>query len=173
MPEQCWLHLQIRLNFSIKMKLTFIQRFFIHLTFFTLFFSGLIWMLFNFYLDYETPFRFLNTWNLRLHGLAAFGFLIVFGMILSTHISFNWQVKKNRRWSGIILTAIFVALILSGYFLYYSGDDDFRSFTSYFHWIIGLICSVFFMTHFLKKLSSKVQPSIRKKVRITLGGING
>jgi hypothetical protein len=133
------------------MKLTFIQRFFTHLTFFTLFLSGLVWLLFNFYLDYETPFRFLNIWNLRLHGLAAFGFLIVFGMILSTHISFNWQVKKNRRWSGIILTAILTFLILSGYFLYYSGDEDFRSFTSYFHWIAGLISLKIFVIHFLKR----------------------
>jgi hypothetical protein len=148
------------------MKLTSIQRFFAHLTFFALFFSGLVWLLFNFYLDYETPFRFLNAWNLRLHGLAAFGFLIIFGMILSTHISFNWQVKKNRRWSGIILTAIFTSLILSGYFLYYSGDDDFRSFSSYFHWISGLICLAFFMIHFLKKQQKSKNLSKKNHLKI-------
>ncbi len=138
------------------MKLTFIQRFFAHLTFFTLLFTGLIWLFFNFYLDFESPFRFLNLWNLKLHGISAFGFLIVFGMILSTHISFNWQVKKNRRFSGIILVIIFALLILSGYILYYSGNDELRSFASYFHWIIGLICAIFFIIHFLEKSRNNI-----------------
>ncbi len=134
------------------MKLTATQRVFSHLTFFTLLFSGLIWLIFNFYLSPNTPLRFLNLWNLRLHGLAAFGFLIIFGMILSTHISFNWQVRKNRRPSGITLTVFCGLLILSGYFLYYCGDDDFRELISYFHWLAGLICSIFFTVHFLTKM---------------------
>lgn len=147
------------------MKLTFIQRVFAHLTFFVLLFSGLVWLFFNFYLDSESPFRFLNLWNLKLHGLAAFGFLIVFGMILSTHISFNWRVRKNRRLSGIMLVIIFTLLILSGYVLYYSGSDDLRTFTSYFHWIVGLICTAFFITHFLKKSSKN--PKTNPKAFLT------
>lgn len=137
------------------MKLTSIQRIIAHSTFWALLLSGLVWLLFNFFLDSDTPLRFLNAWSLRLHGFAAFGFLIVFGMLFSTHISFNWRVKKNRRLSGLILTAIFAALILSGYFLYYLGDEAVRSFNSYFHWISGLICTIIFAIHFLKKSNTK------------------
>ena len=137
------------------MRLTFIQRLFTHLTFFSLLFSGIVWLIFNFYLDFDSPLRFLNMWNLKLHGISAFGFLISFGMILSTHISFNWHVKKNRRISGIILVIIFSMLILSGYFLYYSGSDVIRDFCSYSHWILGLICSILFTIHFLKKSKAK------------------
>lgn len=137
------------------MKLTSLQRIIVHSTFFALLLSGLVWLLFNFYLDHNTPLRFLNAWSLRLHGLAAFGFLIVFGMLFSTHISFNWHVKKNRRPSGLILTALFTVLILSGYFLYYLGDEDLRIFNSYFHWLSGLICTIVFAIHFLKKSNIK------------------
>jgi cytochrome b561 len=72
-------------------------------------------------------------------------------MILSTHISFNWQVKKNRRISGIILTIILFSLIISGYFLYYLGGEISREFTSYFHWIMGLMGGGFFIFHLMTK----------------------
>jgi len=133
------------------MRLTFIQRLFCFTTFFALFISGLVWLIFNFYLEYDTPLRFLNMWNLKLHGLAAFGFLIMFGMLISTHISFNWRVRKNRRISGIILTTIFVILIISGYCLYYLGGELSRTIASYTHWILGIISFGFFMFHYLKK----------------------
>ncbi len=132
------------------MKLTFRQRFFTHLTFFTLFFSGIVWLI----LEFTNPeiFRDIRVYSLRLHGAASFGFLIVFGMVLSTHISFNWQVKKNRRISGIILTTILTILILSGYLLYYLGGEEIRAFTSYLHWIGGIFCSLIFAIHFLTQI---------------------
>lgn len=139
------------------MKLTFIQRIFSHLTIFTLLFSGIIWLIFNFFIDHNSDFRFLNTWSLMLHGAASYGFLIIFGMIISTHISFNWRVKKNRRKSGIILTALFTILILSGYLLYYASNESFRNFISYLHWIFGLLATGFFIFHFVKK--SKLRPA--------------
>ena len=133
------------------MKLTFIQRFFCYLTFFTLFFSGVIWLILNPLISENFSFLSFQVWSLRLHGAASFGFLIVFGMILSTHVSFNWQVKKNRRISGIILIVFLVILIASGYGLYYVGSENLRSFTSYLHWIIGIFCAGIFIIHFLLK----------------------
>ena len=130
------------------MKLPHLQRYLSHITFFVLLFTGLIWLFFEFFVDYSSSLHFLRIWSLRLHGAASYGFLIVFGMIISTHISFNWRVKKNRRISGIILVTFFVILILTGYGLYYSGNEQFRNFISYLHWICGSICSTFFIWHF-------------------------
>ncbi len=145
------------------MKLTKIQRFLTHLSFFALFCSGLVWVVFNFLLDSSNPFRFLNLWSLKIHGFFAFVFLISFGMILSTHISFNLRVKKNRRPSGIILTIIFCLLIISGYLLYYSGDEMIRNFSSYFHLILGFATLPVFIVHFLKKTSlPKTLPTKQK-----------
>lgn len=137
------------------MKLTFIQRFFCYLTFFTLFFSGVIWLILNPFVSENFSFLPFQVWSLRLHGAASFGFMIIFGMILSTHVSFNWQVKKNRRISGIILIVFLAILIASGYGLYYLGDEDSRQFISYLHWIIGIITSIFFTIHFLTKVAHK------------------
>lgn len=138
------------------MKLTKIQRFLAHFTFFALFFSGLVWLAFNFLLEPENSWRFLNLWSLKIHGFAAFVFLIFFGMILSTHISFNWRVKKNRRPSGIILTGIFCILIFSGYLLYYCGSESIREFSSYSHWILGLFSCLFFVSHFSHRKKNKI-----------------
>lgn len=139
------------------MKLTSIQRFFCHLTFFILLFSGAIWLILNPFVGENFSFLPFQVWCLRFHGLASFGFLIVFGMILSTHISFNWQVKKNRRKSGIILTTLFVILIVSGYCLYYVGSETVRNFLSYLHWVIGTFCAAIFIFHFLQKSRKKVK----------------
>ena len=145
------------------MKLTFIQRFFTHLTFFILFLSGIIWLVLD--LNYSETWRIVRVYSLRFHGASSFGFLIVFGMVLSTHISFNWQVKRNRRVSGIILTALLAILILSGYLLYYLGNEEVRFFTSYLHWVLGVLCGVVFLIHILAKVKDiqKVQISPRKK----------
>ncbi len=140
------------------MKLTFIQRFFSYLTFFTLFFSGIFWLYYSLN-DYSSlPEMVLS---LQLHGAAAFGFLIVFGMILSTHISFNWQVKKNRRKSGLILVALLVILIFSGYCLYYIGNEEIRDLTSDAHWLVGIISTIIFTWHGFTKIAEK--KSLKKR----------
>lgn len=138
------------------MKLTFLQRFLTYLSILLLLTSGIAWLVLNFIMNHDSSFRFLIPLFLSIHGAASYIFLVVFGMLLSTHINFNWRVKKNRRLSGIILTAIFFILILSGYGLYYVGNDEFRNFLSYLHWIIGTFSSVVCGIHFFKKLKGRI-----------------
>lgn len=133
------------------MKLTFIQRIFCYLTFFGLLISGIIWVILRLFVDFDSPFYFLSSLSLKLHGLFAFGFILVFGMITSTHISFNWQVKKNRYKSGIFLFILLFLLIISGYFLYYLGEEFYRNITSYFHIILGITCFLAFIIHLLSR----------------------
>ena len=137
------------------MRLTSIQRFFSNLTIFTLLISGVIWLLIHYFTDFDSPFHFLSAWSLKFHGAASFGFLIVFGMIISTHISFNWRVKKNRRISGIVLLVFLVILILTGYGLYYFANENLREIMSALHWIIGVFCSGFFVVHLFGKTKYK------------------
>jgi len=129
------------------MRLTSIQRFFSYLTIIILFVSGVIWLIFNVFTSYNPDLRFLSIWSLRFHGAAAYGFLIVFGMIASTHISFNWQVKKNRRKSGIILTIFLALIIITGNLLYYLGSETVRGYTSYTHWILGIMAVISILFH--------------------------
>jgi hypothetical protein len=103
---------------------------------------------------------------LRIH--AALGFLSIwtFGLLWSLHIVKAW----NRHWhrlSGGTLFAALAALIVSGYLLYYIGDDRWRQVLSKLHWILGLLLPAAYVTHRLAKRffptgSSQFPPHTRR-----------
>jgi hypothetical protein len=49
-------------------------------------------------------------------------------------------------------------LILSGYFLYYVGDDRSRQIISKTHWILGLLLPLAYLIHRLAKKIPRPQP---------------
>ena len=112
--------------------------------------TGGLWLLFHHFLVKQGEFgptaNPLEPWWLRLHGAFAFAAVWIFGLLWGVHITKLWR-HKRRRWSGGILTGIFAGLIASGYLLYYVGDDRVRPLVSGFHWVIGLLCPVFFVWH--------------------------
>ena len=63
------------------------------------------------------------------------GAVWVFGLLWGIHIAKLWP-HKRRRSSGGVLTGIFALLILSGYLLYYVGDDNIRPMISALHWVV-------------------------------------
>ena len=103
--------------------------------------SGLLWLGFHYFVIAKTDFgdahHPLETWWLKLHGLAAMLALIGFGSLMPGHIRNAWQHRKNRG-SGGTMAAVMVLLALTGYFLYYVGGEELRHFTSIAHWAIGL-----------------------------------
>ena len=110
------------------MKLSPAHRRWLHGTSAMLFLSGAAWLL--------VP-RSLGSWMLRAHGAAAMVFLVVFGMLLPTHIRASLTARKNLR-SGYALIALIAALALSGYLLYYAGHELARSVVSWLHTGLGL-----------------------------------
>src|SRR5262249_24709238 len=96
----------------------------------------------------------LEPWLLRLHGAFAFFTLWIFGLLWGIHIAKLWPGKR-KKWSGGILTGVFLLLILSGYLLYYVGDDRVRPFISAIHWAIGLIAPLLFLWHRLRRRTSR------------------
>ena len=123
--------------------------------------TGGIWLLFHYLLIKQGEFgptaNPLEPWWLKLHGAFAFAAVWMFGLMWGIHIAKLWP-HKRRRWSGGILTAIFVLLIVSGYLLYYVGDDRVRPLISALHWVIGLACLVLFARHRLRRRS--IRPSL-------------
>ena len=87
-----------------------------------------------------------SLWELRwrqIHGWGLPGFLIVFGMVLRSHVFKGFQLGRNR-FSGSLLLLCVVWLAVSGWGLYYSADDWWRHFHHQTHeWfgfgLIGLI----------------------------------
>jgi hypothetical protein len=67
------------------------------------------------------------------------------------------QGWKNRyqRYIGIALTAAFAILILSGYMLYYVGDEGLRDWTSIIHWVLGLAAPTLFIWHYLHGVTKR------------------
>ncbi|HEV2274416.1 MAG TPA: hypothetical protein VGR96_09635 [Acidobacteriaceae bacterium] len=116
--------------------------------------TGGLWLIFHYFLVRQGEFgpvaNPLEAWWLKLHGAFAFAALWIFGLLWGIHITKLWK-HKNRRWSGGILAGIFVLLILSGYLLYYVGDDTVRPLISMVHWGIGLTIPFWFVWHRIQR----------------------
>jgi hypothetical protein len=73
---------------------------------------------------------------LKLHGAAAMVALILLGALIN-HMRKGWKARKNRS-SGLTLMLVILFLVITGYGLYYAGDEQLRSLISQWHAWIGL-----------------------------------
>jgi hypothetical protein len=123
--------------------------------------SGAAWLLLHYYGQMQGEFGVetnpLEPWFLRLHGLVLIPALLGFGGLFVVHIPKGWKDVRQRN-IGIGLTALVGLLILTGYLLYYVGDDDLRAWTSRAHWIVGLALPIIFIWHYLGH-----KPTLRRK----------
>jgi hypothetical protein len=114
--------------------------------------SGGAWLLLHYYGQVEGEFGLetnpFETWSLRLHGLFLIPALLGFGGLFVVHMPKGWKNTYQRN-IGLALTVLLAVLILSGYLLYYVGDDGLRSWSSIIHWVIGLATPIFFIWHYL------------------------
>jgi len=115
--------------------------------------SGGLWLLYHYFLVKQGEFgpetNPLEPWWLKLHGAFAFAALWIFGVLWGIHITKAWPHRK-RRWSGGTMTGIFLLLIVSGYLLYYVGDEKARPIVSALHWIVGLASPLALLWHRLR-----------------------
>jgi len=115
-----------------------------------LFATGALWIVFHYFVTVPSEFgehrHPLETWWLRLHGAAAMAFLVVFGTLFSVHIRGAWRLRRNRV-TGVVMLSLASLLVVSGYGLYYSGEETLRQWTSVVHWIIGLAALPAFVAH--------------------------
>ena len=90
--------------------------------------------------------RDLKPWLLKVHGFAAMGFVLLLGTLLAGHVRRAWHARKNRANGAFFLTAVGL-LTLSGYALYYLGDETWRNATSQFHLWLGFAAPVLLVWH--------------------------
>ncbi len=116
----------------------------------SLFLSGLGWLLAHFLFagpnDFGEPHHASEPWWLRIHGATAMGFLIAFGSLLPGHAARAWQARKNYR-SGLFMVGLVATLVLTGYGLYYAGDEQTRPWISAVHWAVGLAAAAGLLLH--------------------------
>jgi len=73
-------------------------------------------------------------------------FLVALGILIPTHVKRAWQARRNRA-NGFILVAVIAMLIVTGYGLYYFGDDRWRSAASSIHLALGLASPMLLVLH--------------------------
>ena len=124
--------------------------------------SGMLWLLLHNFCLQSGEFGLaphpLEPWSLRMHAAFAFGALWLLGLMSATHIQKGWN-SRRKRYSGVTLVASFGVLILSGYLLYYVGDERARSLVSLLHWVLGAFAPLAFLAH---RLTRRVSPSVAR-----------
>ena len=128
--------------------------------------SGAAWLLLHYYGQVEGEFGVetnpLEPWMLKIHGAALIPALLGIGGLFIAHIPKGWKDYRQRL-IGLALAVPIVLLILSGYMLYYVGDDDVRGWTSLIHWAFGLAIPILFIWHYVSRTEAQRKRASKKK----------
>jgi hypothetical protein len=112
--------------------------------------SGALWLVFHEFLVGRGEFGLaahpLEQWWLRAHGAFAFASLWLLGFLSVAHVGERWAWRRQRG-SGLILLGVYAWLVLTGYILYYAGDDTVRAAASLGHWTVGLVALILLLLH--------------------------
>lgn len=88
----------------------------------------------------------IEPWMLRIHGFAMILALVATGTLLVVHVWRGWHYRSQRP-AGVALSAAVIVLTLTGYLLYYAGEDWGRAAISVIHWALGLAGLPLFVWH--------------------------
>lgn len=128
--------------------------------------SGVLWLVFHTFLQVKGEFGLgphpLEPWWLKLHGAFAFAALWTFGILWGVHVGQGWA-QGRRRWSGSVLFGVLLALIVTGYLLYYAGSDEARAAVSIAHWAIGLPILPLYLAHRLVRRRGRAPARLEAK----------
>ncbi|MEI7037779.1 hypothetical protein [Fulvimonas yonginensis] len=105
--------------------------------------TGIVWGILWDVLERE-PDELLH-WLTRLHGAGAFLALLGLGSLLAQHVRFGWNARRNRI-SGTVLGAFAAAIVLTGYALYYAGED-LRAWSVWIHLVLGTLAFIALPLH--------------------------
>jgi len=139
-------------HFIERTRLGGLHKFFLYGGVSLLWLTGLIWLLFHYFGVHQNDVGGTNSpiepLMMKIHGAAAMGILLVIGALVSAHIRRGWALKRNRL-SGVIITSTFGLLTVSGWALYYVGDERARNVVSIAHWVVGLALPLIVVFHIL------------------------
>ena len=83
---------------------------------------------------------------MKIHGAAAMAGMVLLGTLLARHVPCGWKKRANRISGAALLTAL-LWLVVSGYALYYSGNESLRALASQTHFWIGVALAVVLALH--------------------------
>jgi heme A synthase len=115
--------------------------------------SGSAWLVLHYLFRTEGEFGPApHPWEpgvLTVHGIVAMLALFLFGWVSGGHIGDNWR-PRLRRASGVWLTSLLGALVLTGIANYYLVDGGWHEGSALVHEIIGVAVLLPLAWHFFK-----------------------
>jgi hypothetical protein len=84
--------------------------------------------------------------SMRIHGAAAMGFLMAFGALLFEHVPRGWKDGRQRP-TGAPLIILCGTLAVTGWGLYYLGNEAIRHWTRWIHSAFGVLFPIFLALH--------------------------
>lgn len=118
-----------------------------------LFASGAVWVVLHTWRnardDFNPRWLQMESWLLRLHGASMMGALVLLGVLIPLHVRRGWMARRNRP-AGAMIAASCVVLIVSGYALYYTGNERLREITSLVHNTLGLLFPIVLFWHIVR-----------------------
>jgi hypothetical protein len=108
--------------------------------------SGLTWLVARYLSHARWLPAGLATTSMQIHGAASMAMLVFTGSAVALHAPAGWRDRKNRG-SGIAVSAALIIITVTGYCLYYLGDDSARAIASFSHWLLGLAVLPLFLWH--------------------------
>lgn len=83
---------------------------------------------------------------MTVHGLVAAAFVLLLGTLLPVHVRHSWHARRNRANGAFFLTTVGM-LTLTGYLLYYLGNERLRALCSNVHFWLGAIIPLLLIWH--------------------------
>jgi hypothetical protein len=135
--------------------------------------SGAIWAWLHYFAQSDNEFGSspAQTWVLTVHGLFAAASLLLIGSLVPLHVKYAWRAHRNRT-NGIFFISVVALLLLTGYALYYIGNEYLRAWTSWMHLSIGLAFPLLLILHIWRGRASRnskrhvPRPRVRHEKRV-------
>ena len=90
--------------------------------------------------------REFKPWLMKVHGFAALGFVLLLGTLLPVHVRHSWHARRNRANGAFFLSSVSI-LTLTGYALYYLGNEKLRALCSNVHFWLGAFIPLLLILH--------------------------
>jgi hypothetical protein len=124
----------------------------LHITTLVVAVTGFAYLWMKYFIDNPDPFAVVNhPWEaamLQLHVLASPAFILVFGIVLNSHVIRKLGIAKlpNRR-SGLLSFGLFAAMVVSGYLLQVVTSEMALRAIVWLHVGSGALFSVTYLVH--------------------------
>jgi hypothetical protein len=130
------------------------QRQTLYVTAALLLFTGVLWLAVHYSVGAgvgELPHP-IEAWSMRLHGLAAFAGIFMFGALSASHVPQGWRLTFQYHWAGqrktgLALCALAFVLAVTGYMLYYFAPEPIRPALGWVHAFAGVAMGVLIPIH--------------------------